>query len=216
MPEAGFFERKSISPASLAVVVAMHAAAIAALALSKIETPSDPFKRIELIPIQTDPPPPPVDKVEDVPKARSPVTLPIPEVPRPIDDAPVFERIPDIPVPDFPALPGNDPVDSTPAQSDPIREPVRVEARMDSRSELQPPYPPAEERAGTEGQVKVRVRIGADGRVQAVEKISATSDAFFRATERHARHGWKFKPATVDGKPVESWKVVTVRFRLDD
>jgi protein TonB len=27
------------------------------------------------------------------------------------------------------------------------------------------------------------------------------------------RH-WRFKPAMLDGKPVESWKVMTVRFEM--
>jgi periplasmic protein TonB len=40
---------------------------------------------------------------------------------------------------------------------------------------------------GKEGTVAVRVTIGADGRVTAVQEVRATSDAFFRATQQHAR-----------------------------
>jgi protein TonB len=58
------------------------------------------------------------------------------------------------------------------------------------------------------------VLIGADGRVKAVEKLRATSDAFFRATEQQALRHWRFKPATVDGRPVEARKVMTVHFQL--
>jgi protein TonB len=86
---------------------------------------------------------------------------------------------------------------------------------MDSRSQLQPPYPASEERMEREGKVSIRVTIGPDGRVKAAEKVSATSDAFFHETERHALRAWRFKPATVDGKPVESRQVLTVLFRLD-
>lgn len=81
--------------------------------------------------------------------------------------------------------------------------------------DLQPPYPSSEEQAEREGKVTVRLAIGTDGRVKAIDKVSATSDAFFTATQRHALRSWRFSPATVDGKPVESRKVLTVHFRLD-
>jgi protein TonB len=51
--------------------------------------------------------------------------------------------------------------------------------------------------------------------VKAVEKIAATSEAFWRATERHALRHWRFRPATLDGRPVESRQKVTVHFRMD-
>ncbi len=45
--------------------------------------------------------------------------------------------------------------------------------------------------------------------------MRATSDAFFQATLRHALRNWRFKPATVDGRAIESSKVMTVRFEID-
>ncbi len=92
---------------------------------------------------------------------------------------------------------------------------MRTEAQIDGRSRLQPAYPPAEERAAVEGSVTVIVTIGTDGRVKDVEKVRAASDAFYRATEQQALRHWRFKPAMVDGKPVESRKTMTVHFRLD-
>jgi protein TonB len=62
--------------------------------------------------------------------------------------------------------------------------------------------------------VRVRVTIGVDGRVRAVEQVSATSAAFYRATERQALRHWRFRPATLDGRPVESRLVLEVIFRL--
>ena len=52
--------------------------------------------------------------------------------------------------------------------------------------------------------------------VRAVEKVRAASDAFWRATQRHALRHWRFTPARVDGKPVESWTTITCHFRLTD
>ena len=55
-----------------------------------------------------------------------------------------------------------------------------------------------------------------NGRVTAVERLSATSDAFWRATQRQALSRWRFRPATLDGRPVEGIKVMTVTFRIQD
>jgi protein TonB len=96
----------------------------------------------------------------------------------------------------------------------PVAEPVRKEATMLASSELQPPYPASEERAENEGSVTVRILIGTDGRVKSVEKVRGANDAFFRATEQQALRHWRFRPATVDGRPVESRKTITVHFRL--
>ena len=94
--------------------------------------------------------------------------------------------------------------------------PVLTPAGIDDRyaNAFQPPYPAAEERAGQEGVVTVRVLIGVDGRVKQVEQLAAASDAFWRVTERQALGHWRFRPATRDGVPVEQWKTMTVRFRL--
>jgi len=98
---------------------------------------------------------------------------------------------------------------------EPKQPPVRVEARMRT-ADLQPPYPPSEEKMEREGKVSIRVVIGMDGRVKSAEKVSATNEAFYTATERHALRAWRFSPATVDGKPVESTKVITVNFQLNE
>lgn len=99
---------------------------------------------------------------------------------------------------------------------DPPRAPVLVDASVDPRyaEALQPPYPPSELRAETEGSVTVRVLVGVNGRVKALELVSSPSEAFTSVTRRHAFARWRFKPATRDGTPVESWKRMTLRFRI--
>ncbi len=101
---------------------------------------------------------------------------------------------------------------------DPPAQPVRVDARVDPRfaSALQPQYPLIEHRAQRSGTVVIRVTIGPDGRVRAAERVSATSDLFWAAAERQALTRWRFRPATLDGRPVESSKVMTVHFRIED
>ena len=83
-------------------------------------------------------------------------------------------------------------------------------------SAFQPDYPGSMIRQGAEGTVTVRVSIGTDGKVTGIERISATDEAFWVATQRHAMRKWRFRPATRDGVPVPGTKVLTVHFKLTD
>ncbi len=217
MRDGGFLDPKPANGASLAVVILLHGAALTALALSKMEyvrlTP--PVLEGYNVPITDPPPPEPVEKTPEAPRVKSVVTHVPPKVKTNVTPEPLATE----------PLVGPQPYDPFPGQAinvekpaDPPKPPppVRIEAKIDPRSELQPPYPPSEERAGNEGSVTVRLLIGTDGRVKAVEKVRAASDAFWRATERHALRAWRFAPARVDGKPVESWTTITCHFRLVD
>lgn len=224
MPDGGFYERRRISPTGITIVLLIHGAAITALAMSKMDMPGmkvfEPLK-IKNVPIPPDPAPIPDPPKQDI-KPKQQIDMPTPIVPpvqRP--NAPDVVIIPGPVVPIFDTRPpGGDiapPADPPkPVPQPPKADPVRSEATMLRSSELQPPYPASEMRAEVEGSVSIRVTIGPNGRVVRAEKVSATSNAFYQATERHALRAWRFKPATVDGKPVESTKVITVRFQLND
>ena len=95
--------------------------------------------------------------------------------------------------------------------------PVLIGANIDPRyaSNFQPTYPADEIRGGNAGRVTVRVLIGIDGRVKDIEKVSAPSDSFWDATRRQALSKWRFKPATRDGVPYETWKTMNVSFVLN-
>jgi protein TonB len=220
MAEQTFLDQKPRSPGSLVIVVALHGAAITALMLAKME-----YERVPTVITKTyevpDTPPPPPEPQKPQPPQKAQVQSRLDTVP-PIVDRPVFRdlvlpqpRTGD-PVVFDPSPPG--PVTLPPAPDPlpvPKADPVRTEAQLDSRSKLQPPYPASEERAEVTGSVTVMIVIGTDGRVKDVEKVSAANDAFYRATEQQALRYWRFKPAMVDGKPVESRKRMTVHFRLD-
>ncbi|MBC7985832.1 MAG: energy transducer TonB [Sphingomonadaceae bacterium] len=212
----GYRGARRSNRATLALVVALHGAAIAAALLAKpglIYEALPPV--IDLIPIdpEADVPPPPLR--EQPPVAPLEMTqTPLPPfvfndapLPPPRFDPPTFD-----PGPPAPPLP-SPPLPAPPAP----REPVFVGARLaSSASALQPTYPSAMRRAGTEGRVTVRVRIGADGRVKEVQLVSATNDHFFEATRRQALSRWRFEPATRDGVRVESWQTQTVVFRMEN
>lgn len=167
--------------------------------------------------IRADPPPPEI--VPDTPpkadsKARIEQTTTLdPFVKLPAGDT--LPRVPDVPITPLPGDGGTG-VIPQPALP-PIPAPVLVEPQIDARAlrAFQPDYPGAMIRLNEEGKVTVRVTIGADGRVTDIERLSASNDAFWVATERHARKAWRFRPATRDGVPVGGTKILTVYFKLE-
>ncbi len=81
---------------------------------------------------------------------------------------------------------------------------------------FQPDYPVGLLQREIEGKVTIKVLVGADGRVRQASVLSATHADFGKATERKALNEWRFKPATRDGKPVEDWQTLTVRFNINE
>lgn len=103
-----------------------------------------------------------------------------------------------------------------PTSIDPPAPPKLVPAEVDPRfaGQFQPEYPLREQRAGIEGSVTLRVQIGIDGRVKAVELVRTDQPAFFEAARKRALSKWRFRPATRGGAAEESWKEMTVRFQI--
>lgn len=209
----------------LGAAIAVNAGLLALLMTTGVvPTKMRPDKPLmtEHIPLDLTPPPEPieqprVDRVEPSP-------APLPFTPRPIIDLPVpapdltaTTILPPMPPPSLP-LTGTGPGSGVGSATVPARPapPALIGAEIDPRfaRAFQPDYPAAERRAEREGRVVVRVLIGIDGRVQAVEQVSAASPGLFEATQRHALARWRFKPATRGGAPVESWKTMTLRFEL--
>ena len=226
MAEAGFLDRKPIRPGAAATVILLHGAAVAALLLIKNpEVVRRTFTHTEVVNVDVEPPPPQPPRPQPKDPLIQETFVTTPPIPSPLPPRFVVPPSPPSPPPDPGALSGPRPSPGTayvppsppldpPRPPEPVREPVRTEARLAS-GELQPPYPASEQRLEREGRVVIRVTIGPDGRVRAAQKVSATSDAFWRVTERQALSRWRFKPATVDGRPVQASKVLSVRFRLD-
>ncbi|HZF94818.1 MAG TPA: energy transducer TonB [Allosphingosinicella sp.] len=226
MAEAGFLDPKPIRPGAAATVILLHGAAVGALLLIKNpEVVRQVFPPTTIIPVRVDPlPPPPPPPQPEKPLVRE-TYVTAPPIPSPVPSPFVVPPSPPVPPPSTgelsgtrdegrPYVPPRPVVENPPPTPPPPREVVRTEARMTS-GDLQPPYPTAEQRLEREGRVVIRVTIGTDGRVTSAQKVSATSDAFYTATERHARSRWRFRPATVDGRPVETTKTLTVVFQLN-
>lgn len=129
---------------------------------------------------------------------------------------PLADNPPDAPpLPPF-VLPTGTGTGGPTAEPAPPPKPPLVLAELDPRfaAAFQPDYPASEQRREIEGMARVRVLIGTDGRVKAVELVSSDSQGFFEETKRRALAKWRFKPATRGGVAEESWKTMTVRFQI--
>lgn len=218
----GYSDRPSgLRPVPLSLSIGVTGALFAAYlfapqAVIERFTPFDPIT-IEQIPL---PDPPPVDQPQ--PKVESPQPKTDIFVPQPVI---------------VPRLPANPPIGTTdpsadnrftsgpigetividpPARPKPPPAPVLTNVSIDPRfaDRFQPDYPPSMIRSEREGVAKVRVLVGTDGRVRDVVDVGSSASAFFDATKKHALRAWRFKPATRDGKPFESWHVMSVTFTL--
>lgn len=215
----GFLAEKRRSPVSLGAVIGLHAAALGAVILfgtTSFIRQQESNTKVFNIPIPQDPPPiPPPPRPEEQIQQHQSVPTPTPP------DAPHVSNNPIQTGPTQPQQPPVGPigpVQTAEATIPHIPEPVRHGAEVDPRfrDALQPPYPPDRERAQQAGRARVRITIGTDGRVTAIDQLSTTHEAFWRATQRQALNRWRFRPATVDGRPVVSTMTMTVTFRIPD
>ncbi len=210
---------KRVNRGSLGMSVTIVGGLVAAAMLSNPTLRKIVVDRpIEAYPVPIDPPPP-VDLPKPQPKSAA---RPTPITVDPIVDPPVKIEQPIIDYPPQPPIitPGEGLGGGGAGVVEPVKPPppVLTGTEIDPRyaRDFQPVYPPAEQRAGRDGTVVLKVLVGVDGRVVRAEQLTATSDEFWRVTLKQALGRWRFKPATRDGIPYEAWRTMTVRFRLDD
>ncbi|HKX90036.1 MAG TPA: energy transducer TonB [Sphingopyxis sp.] len=214
VPRASYGSDNRHHPVAALFAIGLPAALVVAVALSPMiivdepATSTPPWTSITL-------PKPPEPQPDPKPRAQpqqTHFTAPPSPLPPIAQDPPEAPPLPPI------TPPAGTGTGSTVTVDPPVApaKPRLVLAELDSRfaGAFQPDYPPREQHGGIEGVAKVRVLIGTDGRVKAVELVSTDSPGFFEATKRRALAKWRFKPATRGGVPEESWKVMTVRFEI--
>jgi len=205
MEHGGFFETRKINPLTLGLIIAAHVVLLTALAMAKNDVgPRTTWLPTTIYPVDE---PPPSPKLVPLPKHIAQR----PPIERPIDLGPLLQP-PIKPLTLDPPVFGKtvDPIQ--PPKPDPIFVQPGIDPAAAGR--FQPDYPPSLARVGMEGVATVRVLVAIDGRVKQIELVSATDPAFFETTRKQALRFWKFHPGTRDGTPVESWRTMTVRFRL--
>jgi TonB family protein len=97
-------------------------------------------------------------------------------------------------------------------------EPLKVEGDVKPPkvvNKVDPQYPASARDAKIEGNVAVRIVIDKQGRVlnPAIAESSGNADLDKSAMDTVAQ--WTFQPATLNGKPVEVYFTITIRFALD-
>ncbi len=224
MAFADFDQRRSLNPASLGAALAINGCVFAALLFiapnltSRLKKPSTPIIVTNYKPPKPPPPTPDPDKPVSVESNTSNLPPPTPTPARTTSERAEAQYFPPqgggeiaLPPPPPPLPPPDPEITIDPPLPPP---PVWIAAIVHPGyvSALQPPYPPGRQRAEEEGSATVRVTIGGNGRVSAVEVVRATHPDFADATRTQALRKWRFKPATRDGVAVESVREMTVRF----
>ena len=84
---------------------------------------------------------------------------------------------------------------------------VRVGPRADASwsGNLPPAYPAMARRLGEEGEVQLDIHVAQDGAVDEVRLKKSSGSGLLDRTAIDTVKKWRFKPATVDGKPVDEW-----------
>ncbi len=173
----------------------------APLAPSLVEEPT--FEWVELV---RQPPAPPLPPPPMPPVPVRPAAPPTPVVTQPITTP--------IATPTEPVW-ATEPVPVANTHSEPAPDAVHAFAAPRQLAILEssrPPYPPREIRLRHEGEVLLRIRIGADGRPVAVEVARSSGFAELdRSAARHVLRTWRFVPPGGDG---QATGLLPVRFSL--
>lgn len=206
------FARRKRHPRALVLIVAGHAALLAAVMTARMNLPA-PFEPtrtdVTLIPL---PPEPPRDQPQRREKPRDSVMDQVPSVlPLPRPGLPQLDTAP-MPLPDpGPVIDPGPPIDTRPTV------PVRTGPRFITPEwQVKPAYPQQKLRLEEEAALRLRLSIDERGRVTAVEPVGRADAVFLSAARRHLIAHWRYRPATEDGRPVATSTVVTLRFQLDD
>lgn len=94
--------------------------------------------------------------------------------------------------------------------------PVTLDALlMTPASELRPPYPTSKIITEEEATLKLRLTVDEHGRVVAVEPVGRADPVFLAAARKHLLAHWRYRPASEDGRAVQSSMVISLRFQLD-
>ena len=95
---------------------------------------------------------------------------------------------------------------------------ARRRARPRALIEYAPPtYPDRARARGIEGSVSIEVTVLADGTLADVRVVRSSGAAVLDRAAVRAVQAWTFRPATVNGEPVESvLRLPPIRFRLTD
>lgn len=211
--------RASANPSALTIVIALHAAGLAALLLAKPElvlpakAPPTVIDFIDPAPPEPAPPPPPAPPQPQVETVREMPTLIDPVIPIPVPGPSVTtDKVLDL----------SGPIDlgleiAPPQIGEGPPAPARIEARLKTPAHrLRPDYPASKRRMGEEATLRLRLAIDEVGRVTSVTPIGSYDAVFLAAAERHILKHWRYEPASLGGEAIADTATVSLQFTLED
>jgi protein TonB len=179
------------------------------------------------------PPPPPAE-------AQPPPPAPPPAVPKTMKVRPVKGLAPPRPLVAPPAVPVEKPAEAEPTgepveiasatgsgsyggaaisspgaeprRAAPIHLPESASPPQALGSNVVPAYPEQARSVGREGVVILKIVIDEEGRVTSVEAMRG--DEPFASAAVRAVRSWRYRPATLGGTPISTYRIVKVPFRL--
>jgi periplasmic protein TonB len=208
------------SPSALTLIVAGHAALIAAVMTARMDVIGPIVDEIpEIINIKPETPPlPPPPPEPEIDRPSQPVTQDLfIQSERPIvdmDQAKPFEFDTGPTIRDIGDVIGSGP---TTIVDQPRHVPVKLAAvPRTPEGALKLPYPNDKLRLEEEATLRLRLTIDTRGRVTAVEPVGPADPSFLEAARRHILRAWRYKPATEDGVAIPSTVTINLSFRLEE
>lgn len=216
LQQEGMSKRRFWAVIAVAVLHAFLAyALISGLAIKAVQVITGPMESVNIEepapPPEEAPPPPP--KLEDIPPYVPPPDVQIettaPPPPTITTQTVVPQPAPTVAPPAPPAPPPPPPAPKGPT--------TRAEPNMRTLAVSSDDYPPASQRAEEEGTTRIEVVVGTNGRVTNCQVIQSSGHSRLDdAACRMATRRWRYKPAQMDGAPVESRDQKNVVWRLEN
>lgn len=152
--------------------------------------------------------------VEPIPVPPPPTPPTRPSPPRAPTQAPVQVNLADSALPVPVALPHIEP--SLETSNEAFMPPPDTGAQIAYGNAPPPPYPGIAIRRGWQGEVLLRVKVGANGRaLEAVVEKSSGHRLLDRVASEHVLARWRFQAARQGGRLVEAWALVPISFKID-
>ena len=218
------------TPVIVSSVVLFHVAALWALHTGLLQRMVEVVVPVMAI-SQAEPPPPPPKPPEPVKPPEPPKTPPPPKPLQPVLTPPPAPQTPAPATPEPPAVlaaptaaptapavqaaPPAPPPPAPPPASPAPAAPPKVELPSSKADYLQnppPDYPRMSQRLGEQGQVIVKVLIGADGAAQKVELHTSSGFERLDKAALAAVIKWRFVPGKRNGVPEAMWYQVPITF----
>jgi periplasmic protein TonB len=107
------------------------------------------------------------------------------------------------------------PQPALPAPAAPVRAGPSIPASY-AASNRKPDYPLIARRYGEQGTVMLSVYVRADGSAGEVLVKTSSGHELLDESAKTAVQGWRFNPASIDGKPIAQWYQIPIPFTLSN